>query len=291
MSEIASIALLPDVLPAASLAGTTRRQIPLSSLARLALQPEVSVIQHFNTLRMNEVQAYLTAGVLPAEVLADFQARLAASDFEMPPGTSYEFGGEASKRDDAIGNLMSSVGVLMVLMVATLVLSFGSFRMAGLIGAVAVLSVGLSLGALALFGYPFGFMGIVGTMGLIGVAINDSIVVLAALREDPQAREGDPAAVRDVVVRSTRHVLSTTLTTVAGFMPLLLGGGGFWPPLATSIAGGVSGATILALYFVPSGYVLLMCRGCRQRQSQVTPQAPTILARPTVARPLVGQPG
>jgi len=53
----------------------------------------------------------------------------------------------SAKRDDAIGNLMSSVGLLMVLMVATLVLSFGSFRMAILIGVVAVLSLGLSLGA------------------------------------------------------------------------------------------------------------------------------------------------
>ena len=262
ISEIAALDLLPTGLPA-----NEREQVPLSSLARVVLQPEVSVIPHYNTLRMNEVQAYITAGVLPAGVLADFLDRLAASDFEMPAGYSFEIGGEASKRDEAIGNLMSSVSVLLVLMVATLVLSFGSFRMAGLIGAVAVLSVGLSLGALVLFGFPFGFMGIVGTMGLIGVAINDSIVVLAALREDPQASQGNPAAVRDVVVRSTRHVLSTTLTTVAGFLPLILGGGGFWPPLATSIAGGVSGATILALYFIPSGYVLVMCRGCREQQA------------------------
>jgi len=263
LSEIAAIDLLSTATSA-----NQRKQVPLSSLASVALQPEVSVIPHFNTVRMNEVQAFITAGVLPSEVLADFRTRLAVSNFEMPSGYSYEFGGEASKRDDAIGNLMSNVGVLMVLMVATLVLSFSSFRMAGLIGTVAMLSVGLSLGALALFGFPFGFMGIVGTMGLIGVAINDSIVVLAALREHPLAREGDPAAVRDVVLRSTRHVLSTTLTTVAGFLPLILAGGGFWPPLATSIAGGVSGATILALFFVPSGYVLLMCRGGKERQAQ-----------------------
>lgn len=283
MSEVGSI----DLLSAATSA-TSREQVPLSSVAGVALQPEVALIPHFNTVRMNEVQAYITAGVLPAEVLADFQARLEASDFTLPAGYSYEFGGEASKRDDAIGNLMSSVGVLMVLMVATLVLSFSSFRMAGLIGAVAVLSVGLSLGALALFGYPFGFMGIVGTMGLIGVAINDSIVVLAALREDPNAREGDPAAVRDVVVRSTRHVLSTTLTTIAGFLPLILGGGGFWPPLATSIAGGVSGATILALYFVPSGYVLVMCRGCQQRRAEAESLAAANQTKHEAVAELVG---
>ena len=81
--------------------------------------------------------------------------------------------------------------------------------------------------------------------------------MLAALRQHPEARRGDPAAVRDVVVRSTRHVVATTLTTIAGFVPLLIDGGLFWPPLAVSIAGGVAGATILALYFVPAAWILM----------------------------------
>ena len=267
LDRIASL----DLLPAAS-REAGRMTAPLSSIADVTLLPEVSVIPHFNTLRMNEVQAYLVAGVLPAEVLAQFQQRLENADFQIPPGYRYELGGEASKRDDAVGNLMSSVGVLAVMMAATLVLSFSSFRVATLIGVVAFLSVGLSLGALATFGYPFGFMAIVGSMGLIGVAINDTIVVLAALRDDPRARQGHPDAVRDVVVRSTRHVLSTTLTTIAGFLPLIAAGGGFWPPLATAIAGGVSGATILALYFAPSGYILLMCRGCREEVREIEPK-------------------
>ena len=260
MEEIGSL----DVGPESNAA-----EVPLSGLAKITLVPELSVIQHFNTTRMNEVQAYITAGTLPAQVLSDFQARLAKSGFEMPRGYRYEIGGEASKRDDAIGNLMSSVSVLVVLMIATLVLSFNSFRMAGLVGAVAVMSAGLSLGSLALFDYPFGFMGIVGTMGLIGVAINDTIVVLAALREDEAARSGDPPAVRQVVFHSTRHVLSTTLTTVAGFIPLILGGGGFWPPLATAISGGVIGATLLALVFIPSAFILVMCPKCIGKKSEI----------------------
>ena len=78
---------------------------------------------------------------------------------------------------------------------------------------------------------------------------------------DARARSGDPEAVVDVVMRSTRHVVATTLTTMAGFAPLILGGGGFWPPLAVAIAGGVGGATLLGLYFGPAAYTLLMCRG------------------------------
>ena len=214
LSEIASLALSPAGVPTSSNrvdednANGLSGHLPLSALAEVSLQPEVAAIPHFNSKRMNEVRAYITAGVLPAQVLGDFQQRLAESGFELPPGYELKYGGEADKRDQAVGNLLSSVGVLMVLMVATLVLSFGSFRMAGLIGVVGALSIGLGVGALAVAGYPFGFMAIVGTMGLAGVAINDSIVVLAALREDERARTGDPDAVRDVVVRASRHVIS-----------------------------------------------------------------------------------
>ena len=259
LERVASMDLLPS--SERTNASADYRGAPLSAVAAIRLEPEIATIPRFNGRRMNEVQAFITAGVLPAEVLAGFEKRLAEAEFSLPPGYSYEFAGEAAKRDEAIGNLMANVSVLMVLMLATLVLSFRSFRMAGMIGSVAALSIGLGLGALWVFGYPFGFMAIVGTMGLVGVAINDAIVVLAAIREDPEARDGDREAVREVVVRSSRHIIATSLTTMAGFTPLVLAGGGFWPPLAIAIAGGVGGATILALYYIPSLYLLAMCRG------------------------------
>ncbi len=104
-------------------------------------------------------------------------------------------------------------------------------------------------------------MAIIDIMGLAGVAINDSIVVLVAVRGNEAASRGDARAVREVVTRSTRHVVVTSLATTAGFIPLLLPGGGFWPPLAIAIAGGVGGANLLALYSSPSVYVLTMGQG------------------------------
>lgn len=277
-AEVRSIASLELLGPMMS--DTSHNGVPLSALASFSLEPQSASIPRFNQRRMNEIQAYVTAGVLPDTVLAEVREYLAQSSFELPAGYSMQLGGEAAKRDDAVGNLMVNVGILMVLMVATLVLSFSSFRMAGIIGIVAFLSAGLGIGALWLFGYPFGFMAIVGTMGLVGVAINDTIVVLAAIREDEQARQGVPAAVSKVVVRSTRHVVATSLTTIVGFLPLLLGGGGFWPPLAVSIAGGVGGATILALFFAPSIYILAMCRCCETAQD-VQPEWPVDMPKPT----------
>lgn len=249
--QIASLELLPTHLPS----GSPRQLIPISALGQVELAPEQAVIARRNGRRVNVVRGYITAGVLPGKVLADFRQRL-ATDFDLPAGYEMEFGGEYAERNDAVGSLSSSLGILVVVMVATLVLSFGSFRLAAIIAVVAALSGGLGLGSLWLFGFPFGFMAIIGTMGLIGVAINDSIVVLAAIREDGQASNGNRNAIRDVVVRSSRHIFATTLTTVSGFLPLIIEGGGFWPPLAITIGGGVIGATLLALVFVPSAYLL-----------------------------------
>jgi multidrug efflux pump subunit AcrB len=237
--------------------GERPRWTPLSAFAELELEPELAVVPRRNGSRVNTVLGFTTAGTLPEVARVEFERRLVSGEFTLPPGYRTEFGGETGERDTAVGNMLAPVALLGVLMAGTLVLAFNSFRLASIIGGVAALSMGLSLGALWFWGYPFGFMAIVGTMGLLGVAINDAIVVLAAIRDDAVAATGDAAAVRDVVVRSTRHVLATTVTTIAGFTPLMLAGGEFWPPLAVAIAGGVAGATVLALYFVPSAFLIL----------------------------------
>ena len=237
--------------------------IPLAAIGALTLSPQATTIAHKDGSRANVIRGYLRAGVLPADALGAFRAELAEDGFALPPGYRMRWGGEAEQRDQAVANLLGSAALLFVLMAASLVLAFNSFRQAALIALVGALATGLSCLALWVWGHAFGFTAIVGTMGLVGVAINDAIVVLAGIREHPQASTGDPLAVRKVVVRSTRHVLATTLTTVAGFVPLLVAGSAFWSPLAVSIAGGVSGATLLALSLVPAGYLLLLSWGMR----------------------------
>ncbi|WP_146440225.1 efflux RND transporter permease subunit [Crateriforma conspicua] len=238
------------------------RLMPLDAVADVTLIPETAAIPRLNRRRMNEVAAFVQAGVLPSVVQARIEQLIAESDAPLPRGYRIEYGGEASKRDDAVGNLFSTVGVLAVLMAATLVMSFGSFRLAAIIASVAALSIGLGLGALEIARYPFGFMAIIGTMGLIGVAINDSIVVLAAISANARAAGGDIDAIVHEVMYCSRHVVATTFTTMVGFAPLILDGGRFWPPMAVCIAGGVAGATLLALVLVPSAYRLVSIKPC-----------------------------
>ena len=240
-----------------------------SALGEFNLVPQLANIARYNEQRVNTVQGYITAGVLPAVVLANFQDKLKAANFELPPGYRYEWGGEQEESSRARGDLAQYVPLLLVVMITALVLSLGSFRQAGIVGGVAIGCIGTALFSLKVAGSPLGFMAIVGTMGLVGIAINDTIVVLTALNENPQAREGNKQAVEDVVVKATRHVVTTTVTTIAGFIPLLISGGPFWRPLAIAIAGGISGSSILALYFVPAVYLMIKRSGkktTKQRQ-------------------------
>ena len=253
--------------------------VSLGVVADFRLDANVGTIIRHNGQRVNEVKAYLRAGVLPADALANLKEDLRASDITFPVGYRLEIGGESEKRSEAISTLVANIAVIVSLMIVTLVAVLGSVRLAMVIAAVAGLVIGLAPLALYCFGYPFGFMAIVGTMGLIGVAINDSIVVLAAIREKVMDTEkplgGEksvPSELAAVVAGSTRHILATTFTTMIGFLPLVLGGGKFWPPLAIVMSVGVGGATLLALYFTPSLYLLLH-RGESDGQKSVDPLA------------------
>lgn len=244
--------------------------VPLRTVGDFELVPERATITRRSGERMNAVRGYLEAGTLPASSLAIFEERLDAAGFQLPPGYRLAWGGEAAERDNAVGSLLANVALLGILMVSTLVMSFSSFRAAVVIGGVAMLAAGLGLASLWASGYPFGFMAILGLLGLIGLAINDSIVVLTALREDEASARGELEGVVNVVLHATRHVMTTTVTTVAGFLPLIVSGSLFWSPLAVIMAGGVMGATLIALVYVPAAHTLLaraeLNRCARQEQ-------------------------
>lgn len=238
--------------------------VPLRALAKFTLEPQAGTIVRLNQQRMNEVSGYVSAGVLPSKVLTEFKRKLSASEFALPPGYQLAFGGEFAERNNAVGKLLDGIWLLLAIMIATLVWTFGSFRMATIIGLVGVLSIGMAMASLWIGNYPFGFMAIIGTMGLVGVAINDSIVVLSSLNEKFDRSDVSIEKIADTVIANTRHVIATTVTTVAGFAPLIWGGGEFWPPLAVTISGGVVGATFLALVMVPCAYIL-----CRRSPSSM----------------------
>ncbi|MCF1426556.1 MAG: efflux RND transporter permease subunit [Shewanella sp.] len=230
--------------------------IPLSALSDNEIQISRGAIPRRNSERVNTIEAYITADILPAAVLQAVKPQL--TGLIIPAGYRVEIGGESAKRDEAVGNLMSNIVLVVTALLTTLVLSFNSFRLTGIILLSAVQSAGLGLLMVYLFGYPFGFTVIIGLLGLMGLAINAAIVILAELEDTPDARLGDPDLITATVATCGRHIGSTTITTVGGFLPLILAGGGFWPPFAIAIAGGTLLTTLLSLIWVPVMYRLWM---------------------------------
>ncbi len=211
-------------------------------------------------------------GVLPQEALAAILRRLDAEGFRLPDGVRMETGGDADARATTVQALIAPLGLIIVLSIAIVVLTFNSFRLTLIAFLAAGLSAGLSLLSLALFNHPFGITAIIGLVGSIGVSINAALIVLSAVQEDAAASKGDDAALAEVVVGASRHIISTAATTFGGFLPLILAGGGFWPPFATAIAGGVLLSPLLAFWFTPPMFKLLHRRGVG---SQYAAPAPT----------------
>lgn len=258
-SDLAKISDLPILLPGAARqsANGVFPAVPLSQLATPVLEPAESVVTRRNAERVNTVQAFTLPDVLPEEALQSVLAALDQAGFALPPGYRMELGGDSDARSNTVGNLMASVGLIVTLTIAAIAMTFNSFRLTAVALVVCVLSAGLSMLSLAVMQYPFGINAIIGVIGSIGVSINAAIIILSGLKADPQAAAGDHDAMTDVVVGSSRHIVSTTITTFGGFLPLILEGGGFWPPFAVAIAGGVLLSAVVSFYFTPAMFSLI----------------------------------
>jgi multidrug efflux pump subunit AcrB len=258
-AAIADLGILPAGAAAHSATGAYPA-LPLSSIAEMRLEPGEGTITRRNGERVNTVQAFLLRGVLPEEALARVQSEMAAVGYALPAGYRLDIGGDSDARSSTLNNLLAPLGLIVTLSIAVVVMTFRSFRLAGIALVVSGLSAGLSMLALAVFDFPFGINAIIGLIGSIGVSINAALIIMTALQENAEAAAGDAEAMTGVVMDSSRHIVSTTITTVGGFLPLILAGGGFWPPFAMAVAGGVLLSSIVSFYFTPAAFRLVYAR-------------------------------
>ena len=230
--------------------------LPLSAIGKPTLVPSQSPISRQDGQRLNKVSGYIKRGVLPEEALKLLREELVRNPITLPSGYSVQFGGDTDARAEVVDDLLAPLGLILSALLATLVMTFNSWRLTAISLVVCVCSLGLSLLSLAIFAYPFGIMAVIGVIGSIGVSINAAIIIMTALQENEGAAKGGLYAIRSVVMDSSRHIISTTVTTFGGFLPLILEGSQFWPPFAMAIAGGVLLSTIISFFAVPPLFLL-----------------------------------
>jgi multidrug efflux pump subunit AcrB len=213
-------------------------------------------ITKINSQRVNEVEGWVWTGTLPSSTEILIKNDIEVFKQSLPPGYWLQQGGEAETRGESQSQIYSSALIYLILITIGLVFALNSFRQTALILSVAILSVGLSFIGLIIGQQNYGFIATVGAIGLIGLSINDSIIVLSHIKERAREISMSKSDLIEVVIRSTRHIITTSLTTLGGFLPLIFSSI-FFKPLAWAMSIGVLGATLTALLYIPAMYIWL----------------------------------
>ena len=227
----------------------------VESFSDISYTSEINQINRYQGTRNNAVKAAVYPGTLASTVLNDVADELKVFEDSLPVGYSIAQFGDAEERAESFGQLFSTFFLFLGLIVMTLVMILNSFRQASIILLVGTLCIGLGFLGMFVGFQNFGFIGLVGIVGLAGLAINDSIVVLSHLNEDAGTGQVSKDTLIETTVRSTRHILTTSLTTMGGLLPLLFDK--FFETLAWAMCFGVMGSALLALLLIPSMFCFL----------------------------------
>jgi multidrug efflux pump subunit AcrB len=224
--------------------------VPLSALTTTETSWQPAAYHLRNGARVNTVSANLATGTSFSEVLAHLEAELSVTP--LPEGSRMAYGGDAEGSNDANNALLTTAPVGILLLLFFLLLQFNSFRRVGIVLlTVPLATVGIIPG-LVLSGSPFGFQSLLGVIALVGIVVNNAIVLLDVMDRQLGKGEAIADAVRIAVEQRTRPILLTTATTVAGLLPLAFSSSTLWPPMAWAIISGLLASTVLTLLVVPA---------------------------------------
>lgn len=242
--------------------------VPLSSFARMEATTTPTRIIRRNGERTAAVLSQLEPGVGYNSVLAELRNRLPEPD----TGVTVQIGGAAEESSAANNAIAAQAMVGVAVLLGILLIQFASIRRVLIILiTVPLASVGVIPG-LVIFHQPFGFTSMLGAIALIGIVVNNAIILVDLM--DRRMKEGasQEEAIRSAVVERFRPILLTAGTTIAGMVPLLLTSSSLWPPFASAIISGLAVSTVLTLVVVPAAY-RLMINAPRDRRVMITGNA------------------
>jgi len=231
-----------------------RTPVPLLQIADFDATVQPSEIRRFNQRR-----AIVVAGKrldwTAVELYSAMQAGLA--EIELPRGYEIEIEGEIKGAQESNAKLLGYAPHALMGILLLLVLQFDSFRRPAIILlTIPLVFIGAAVG-LWVFRAYFDFTAMLGLFSLAGIIINNGIVLID--RIDHGIEEGlavDRAIVAAALARA-RPIVMTTITTVAGLVPLAVFGGEFWFGMAIVIMCGLALGTLLTLGVIPVLYSLM----------------------------------
>jgi len=235
---------------------TTRngRPIPLSQIGRVEIQSEDPLIKRRNRVPTITVRGDNIETTQPPDVSSRIWAKLAPLQKALPENYRIEMAGsieEATKANSALAPLFPIMLLLMLAVIIMQVRSFSAMWMVMLTGPLGLLG---AVPALLIFQQPFGFNAILGLIGLSGILMRNTLILIGQIHSN-QADGLDPYhAIIEATVQRSRPVILTALAAVLAFIPLTHSV--FWGSMAYVLIGGTAVGTVLTLVFLPALYAI-----------------------------------
>ena len=243
-----------------------RGLVPISTFIDRVAAQQVSTIRRIDMRRTISIDADVSSDYLITDVVADLRDLMPS--LEIDPRVSATFGGSTEDQEEDMAFLARAMMMALSIMAIILVTQFNSVYQAGLILTAVLFSTGGVLLGHLLMGKPFGvIMSSVGVITLAGIVVNNNIVFIDTYNVHRSRGEAPYDAILRTCAIRLRPVLLTTVTTIVGLLPMVLGvninlidrevsvgapSSQWWTQLASSVAGGLAFATLLTLLLTPS---------------------------------------
>jgi len=229
--------------------------VPLMQMATLELITVPAYIQHFDTQRSAKVVADVKPGFNVEVTTQNIAAKL--EEYEFPKGVVYQIGGERKSRGEAFSGFVKSIIIALFGIFTVLVFQFRSFVQPVIVFIAIPFAISGAILALFFTGYSFSFMAFLGVAGLIGIVVNNSIILIDTANTFFDEGLARVDACRQASMNRLAPIVLTTLTTVLSLLPIAFQGSLTWSPLAWVIIGGLLVSTIISLFLVPVLYTFV----------------------------------
>lgn len=230
--------------------------IPLTQIATLEFESSPSTIKHLDKKRFVMVKAFTSKGVLAGEVNAAFEEK--AKSIQWPDGYAYQIAGEAEGEKEAFGGgFMTVVIATVFLFIMVLILEFKTLKSTLIV--LSVIPLGIIGGVLMLWvtGNPMSFVAIIGFIGLAGVEVKNSILLVDFTNQLREEGKGLDEAIQIAGELRFLPIVLTSLTAIGGLTPIALNSNPLISPLALVLIGGLISSTLLSRIVTPVVYKLI----------------------------------
>jgi multidrug efflux pump subunit AcrB len=234
------------------LTSSSGRQVPLKQIAAIEFKESSTQINHYNLDRSVSVTADVITGYSVDEVTKTIVKKL--DKYNMPDGYHYYIGGELEQRQESFGGMGQAAIIAIIAIFGVLVLQFRSFSQPFIVYSAIPLAIIGSIIALLITGNTFSFTAFIGFTSLMGIVINNSIILVDYTNQLRAAGKDTISALKEAGETRFMPIILTTATTIGGLLPLTLSGGSLWEPMGWTIIGGLAFSTLLTLLVVPALY-------------------------------------